>query len=363
MTHTYFRKILILPDAGTKNPFQYLLIDFLRKNGLNVFVAQKLKLFNIYSAVNKTNPDVVYFDWIHSLILGKSMLVTLIKSMVFLLEIIYLYYIKSIPIIHTAHNIQNHKGLRLKPEKVIYQFFLLRCDKIRVYSEAVKKEVIRIFGISPERIFVIQDVPFHHYYPNTSTKKDSRLNLGFKEDDFLYLFFGRIEPYKGIENLIRAFLEMVQHNDYLIIAGENLDKDYLLKLKNLSAGHANIIWHNEFIEKDSVQYFFNAADIVVLPFTRIDHSGSIDLSLSFAKPVITLATEAICSLLAHQHFLLFQDSAQLAGLMCSAKQLDLDSIGSQNFKIADSAYYFDLLTLFQKVKIPENEDTLRHEYI
>lgn len=363
MTHHYFRKILILPDAGPKNPFQYLMASFLQKNGLNVIVAPKLKLLSLYTAINKTNPDVVYFDWVHSFILGKSFTATLIKSLTFVLEIMYVYHIKSISMVHTVHNIQNHKGMKVKLEKVIYHFFLLKCSRLRVYSQAVKNEIIANFKILPEKIFVIQDIPFHHYYPNDSTKPESRVRIDIQKSDFVYLFFGRIEPYKGIQNLITAFIEIAKNNDYLIIAGESLDKEYLSKLKNISCDHPNIIWHNQYIEKDSAQYFFNAADIVVLPFIKIDHSGSVDLSLSFSKPVITLATEATSSLLVHQHFLLFQDPSQLAGLMQKAKDIDLNLVGKQNFKIADSACYSDLLTFFKKAKSVKNENTCRHKYI
>lgn len=363
MAHTYFSRILILPDAGPKNPFQYLMVGFLRKNGLNAFAAPKLKLFSLYTAIKKTNPDVVYFDWIHSFILGKSLAATLMKSITFVLEIMYAYHIKSISMVHTVHNIQNHKGIKVKFEKFVYRFFLLKCSRVRVYSLAVKNEIIAKFKILPERIFVIQDIPFHHYYPNDSTKPESRLRLGLESGDFVYLFFGRIEPYKGIQNLIEAFIKIAQDNDRLVIAGESLDEEYLLKLKNLTYLYPNIIWYNQFIDKNSVQYFFNAADIVVFPFTKIDHSGSVDLSLSFAKPVITLATEASSSLLAHQHFFLFRHPSKLADLMRKAKNSDLDIIGKQNFKIADSANYSDLLTLFKRANIRENENTFRHEHI
>lgn len=228
---------------------------------------------------------------------------------------------------------------------------------------ATRQEVIDQFKVLPEKVSVIPDIPFHHYYPNSSTKVNSRLHLGIGKKSFVYLFFGRIERYKGIENLITAFSEMALSTDCLLIAGECIDPDYLRKLKDLSGGHPNIVWYNAFVEKNSVQYFFNAADIVVLPFKKIDHSGSVDLSLSFAKPVITLATEAASTLLAHQRFLLFEHTAQLTGLMQKAKSTDLDAIGRQNFNIADAACYQNLLELFKTVKACENENTFRHEYI
>ena len=338
---------MILPDAGLKNPFQYQMIEFLKANHLDVGSGKKHLLFGTLNAVQKSNPDVIYFDWIHGFILGKSFLSTIIKSFTFLLEIIYLSHIKQIPVIHTVHNIQNHKSKFLFIERIIYTFFLRRCEKIRTYSEAIKSELSVKFSISPDKIFVIQDIPFHHYYPNNTTRKESCLYLDLLERGFFYLFFGRLEPYKGIENLISAFLSVPQPDTFLIIAGEGLDSNYLTKLKKISCGCPHIIWFDQFIPPESIQYFFNAADVVVLPFSRIYHSGSIDLSMSFSKPVITCKMSAIAKLLDHQSTLLFERPSQLATCLLLAKQLNLDKIGKKNFTIADSGNYAELLSLFR----------------
>ena len=347
MTHTYYKRILILPDAGTKNPFQYQMIDLLKANHMHVVLGKKLKLFSLLNAVRNSNPDVIYFDWIHSFILGKSFLSTAVKSFTFLLEIVYLSYLKQIPLIHTAHNIQNHKSKFLLIERIIYKFFLRRCAKVRTYSEAVRNELSLKFNISPDKIYVIQDIPFHHYYANNTTQKESRLKLGLLEDGFLYLFFGRTEPYKGLENLISAFLSIPKSNNYLIIAGESLDLSYLTQLKKMSYVYSRIIWFDKFIAPESIQYFFNAADVIVLPFARIYHSGSIDLSMSFSKPVITCKTPAVVELLNHQDTLLFEKPAQLTNCLLQAKKLNLNHIGRLNFTIANSSNYIDLLCLFR----------------
>jgi beta-1,4-mannosyltransferase len=346
--NTRLQKILVLPDAGPENPFQYQMIAFLRINGFEVRTGKKRKFGSIYSHVKDFDPEIVYFDWVHSFILGRSLVWSYIKSLLFIAEIIYLSSIKKIKIIHTLHNTQNHLQLRLSLERVVYVFFLKHCSKIRVYSEAVKQEAVQQFNISPDRISIIQDIPYHQYYISSNTKKNSREHLNIEETAFVFLFFGRIKTYKGLENLIQSFLSTARQDDCLLIAGANTDQEYVLKLKSLSCHDPKIIWFDRFIAKEEVQYFFNAADIVVLPFIRIDHSGTIDLAMSFRKPVITLKTDATKALLAHQEILLFEIPQDLADSLVKAHQVNTEEIGFQNFTIADSSNYHELLPWFQK---------------
>lgn len=341
--------MLILPDAGAENPFQYEIIKFLKGHGFEVFIGKNRKLGSIFMAVNQYNPEIIYFDWVHSYIIGRTFLRSLVKSLFFVSEILYLCFLRRIPIIHTLHNIQNHGGYWLVWEGIIYGFFLRRCTKIRVYSETVRQEAIKKFSILASAIHIIPDIPYHYYYPNNVSVTESRSHFNINANDFVFLFFGKIKVYKGLENLIRAFKTTEKSGASLLIAGACSDKDYLAYLKKLTGNCSKIIWHDRFIPKDEVQYFFNAANVVVLPFTKIDHSGSIDLAMSFHKPVITLKTGSTSDFLAHQESLLFENLEEFESCITRVRQINLEEIGIENFQKADSANYSELLTLFQKV--------------
>ena len=74
---------------------------------------------------------------------------------------------------------------------------------------------------------------------------------------------------------------------HLIIAGECYNKKYLEELLVLlKQVKIKVSTHFRNIHDDEIQYFMNAADIVVFPFKRITTSSSILLALSFNKPVI-----------------------------------------------------------------------------
>jgi glycosyltransferase involved in cell wall biosynthesis len=341
------RKVVVLPDAGPENPFQYELVRYLRQQGMVVNVGTKYPLGSTFRALQQHQPDIIYYDWVHSFILGKSLLWSWIKSLIFVFEITYTRFFYRAKMVHTLHNLQNHAGLWLSLEKVFYGFFLRNCTQIRVYSEETKKGAIERFGLKSERIKVIQDLPYHLYYENKIGKIESRKRLNLNENDFVYLFFGELKPYKGVDNLLKAYAEMAQPTDRLIIAGKSYDAAYFASIKQQADTIPGVSIYHRFIKDEEVQVFFNAADVVVLPFIRIDHSGSVDLAMSFGKPVITLKTEAMTKLLGHQSELLFETSEQLAICLKIAKVIDNKSVSQQNFRIADSTNYRDILHLFE----------------
>ncbi len=337
----------MLPDAGPKNPFQYQLVAYLEGCGLDVRKAPSRRFGAVVSAVFRHRPDVLYFDWVQSFILGKTLLVTLLRCLVFVLEISYVTYIRRIPVVHTLHNVQNHAKRWLRLERTVYGWFLRRCDKIRVYSETTRRKIARFYKLDPGRILVIQDVPYHHYYPNQVSRREGRTELGIPDDAVVFLFLGLVKPYKGLEDLIAAFLRLEGEATYLVIAGASDQQSYGESLRRQVAGHPRIVYHNFFIDPGKVQYYYQAADAVVLPFKNVEHSGSVDLALSFGKPVITVNTPLLNGLLAHQRELLFNHPGELPGCLAAAPRFDLAAIGKANFRVVDGANYKNLILLFR----------------
>lgn len=96
------------------------------------------------------------------------------------------------------------------------------------------------------------------------------------------LFFGRIEEYKGIELVYKAFMESVALQNFtLVIAGSgdlyfqrNFDKE------------KNIIIINRYINDNEVSYLFKHAIITVYPYISATQSGVLSLSCYYGKPII-----------------------------------------------------------------------------
>jgi glycosyltransferase involved in cell wall biosynthesis len=106
------------------------------------------------------------------------------------------------------------------------------------------------------------------------------------------LFFGNIAPYKGLECLVSAFTELLKKDrSYrLIIAGrpkgpEGYWKQIYERIAR-SGIRDRIIQRIEYIPDEQTELFFKAADVLILPYTRVFQSGVLFLGYSFGLPAI-----------------------------------------------------------------------------
>jgi starch synthase len=97
------------------------------------------------------------------------------------------------------------------------------------------------------------------------------------------LYFGRIEPYKGLEVLLRAFLAIQEslRTWKLVVAGIG---DLPISFVKGAGKHIEI--RNHYIPDPAVARLMDAASIVVLPYTSASQSGVVALAQAFRRPVI-----------------------------------------------------------------------------
>lgn len=94
------------------------------------------------------------------------------------------------------------------------------------------------------------------------------------------LFFGRIEKYKGVDFLCKAFKQSSElENEILVVAGKgNVCFEYE-KIKN-------VIYLNRFILDEEIRDLFENAKGVVLPYISATQSGLFSFCFYFNKPVV-----------------------------------------------------------------------------
>lgn len=130
-----------------------------------------------------------------------------------------------------------------------------------------------------------------HYVPiGTRTRKcvsvgNARKKLGIKQKNVL-LAFGFLVPNKKFELLIKALGEM--NNAFLIVAGEEKDKNYSESLKKLAEdiGVRDRVKFMGFVSDDKLPLIFGAADLVIFPYSYSETSGAIYTALGFGKCII-----------------------------------------------------------------------------
>lgn len=198
-------------------------------------------------------------------------------------------------IVLTAHNV--NAGARDATDSKLNRLTLWiqyrLSDRIFVHTEQMRSELIETFGVPKTSVSVIS-YGINNAVPSTSlTCEQARQRLGIGKHEKTILFFGNIAAYKGLDYLVAAFERCVgDGNDYrLIVAGraKRTSDPYVVEIcKKLDREivRDRTVLRLEFIPDEEMELYFKAADVAVLPYTRIFQSGVLFLAYSFGLPVI-----------------------------------------------------------------------------
>lgn len=120
------------------------------------------------------------------------------------------------------------------------------------------------------------------HVPNVIDQKPKEL----PPTDNYFLFFGRINKYKGIADLCQAYITLsneIKEKHKLIIAGYGKLSE---QEEALIEKDSNIYIINRFIEDEEMVWLYGNAKAVVLPYIEASQSGVLPIAYYFSKPVI-----------------------------------------------------------------------------
>lgn len=191
-------------------------------------------------------------------------------------------------IVVTAHDVESFASGVEVP--ILSRWAYSLSHGVVAHNYISRSELIRKLGISEEKIFVI---PHGNYISDVrvvSQGLDAKSELGIPDGKKVVLFFGQIKDVKGLDILLRAIGSVRSELDdvCLVVAGRPWKSDFS-KYTNLinSLGIADLcVTHIRYIPDEHVPYYYQAADLVVLPYKRIYQSGVVLMAMSYGRPVL-----------------------------------------------------------------------------
>lgn len=333
---------------GPLNPYQQLLADALRAEGVTVVpVYEEKNAAVLWRAAREgvAPAPVLHLHWTHGFVNTPSRRKSLAKATLFLAQVARVRAAGT-RVVWTVHNLVGHESPFPGIERRAYRALVRLVDAVFVHSESARRAVLTAYGVGPGhagKLHVIRHGSYLGWYREGMDRSEARRDLGIPPEATVFLFIGHIRRYKGVEHLVRTFHRLETDSAVLVIAGQPFDQGIDRSLREAMEAHPRILYFPGFVPDDDVQVFMGAADAVVFPFTEILTSGSVVLAMSFGKAVVTPRLGGVEEYLSPEGGILY-DPHQPDGLLEALRQAlgeDLEAMGRRNRARAERELRWD----------------------
>lgn len=280
----------ISPDDGlTTNPGRF--VRCLEQNKVLFKLRRKYNRFRYFRIARKLiadfQPDHVHLSHFFS---GAREIVMMLKR-------------HHVPVSLTIHDPKPHEENRTRWGRV--QNVLVRktklpqtlslVDRIHVHSALHRVSLMAQYPhLKNNRIYVVQ----HGGGASGTIRKGTLVpeeleRLNREQDRSVILFFGRIEPYKGLSLLFEAVEEMLhaRRDFFVVIAGAGVLPPVPESIRE------RLILINRFIRDEEIAALFKSALVTVLPYLSGTQTGVIPLASTFNVPSVVSKVGALPELI------------------------------------------------------------------
>jgi len=192
----------------------------------------------------------------------------------------------GIRILFLTENVISHEARFI--DSILTNMALSQADSFITFSQSVEESLGKRY---PNKHVTRTTLPLFYTQESSPvqwTQQSAKKHLGLESKRVL-LFFGYIRKYKGLRNLITSFASIAQQfsDVVLLIVGECYEdaNEYSTLINQTGVAH-KIRWINQYVPAEDVSMYYNAADIVVLPYVSATQSGIVKIAFGFGKPVV-----------------------------------------------------------------------------
>lgn len=265
------------------NHYKELMVKNLNAKGVQVedYLPSVIFLPKIFS---EGKPDLLHLHTLHYFFLGKNNLNRLIKSVVFISQILIVRLL-GIKIVWTVHEWADRFGegkQAIPPSATVILGKLF--SAIITHCNTTKSELIKAFYLeNTDKVLVVPHGNYLGSYENKISQLDARKYLGIPTENLVFLLFGNIHRTKGFLEAIEAFQSLQEERIFLLIAGYPAEDGLEELIKDKINNYDHISFEPKVVPDQEIQVYMNACDCVIVPYKVFTTSGVTILSMSFAK--------------------------------------------------------------------------------
>ena len=236
------------------------LVNCPKRPGIELKTFDVFTLHSIIRRIKRTKFDVVYFESLH------VWNVAIMKALG-----------KSVRKYQVIHEVIPHEGdKQVKGVDFMNKVVCKVADIIVLRNQKYVQEMINQYGIASDRVRYLE--LWRRYPDYTQPVHEKRV-----------LFFGRINPYKGADNLLEIVKRCPEIRFDVI---GRVDPQMKLIVDELGKQN-NVNLNNDYVSDDEMREAFVHSDWIIVPYNSASQSGIIIDAYKYSRPVIAFDVGAI----------------------------------------------------------------------
>lgn len=256
----------------------------------------------------------------------------------------------NLPLVVTVHGSDINVIAEDPSRKPLIIDTLQKADAVVTVSEALREKVVSLIGKEDNVYQIPNGIDSNKFY--TGNKNEAKKALGLSHCDQIVLFAGRLEPVKGLPQLLKAVLKLPP-GIHLVLVGGGSQRKKLEKMSIQLGVYERIIFRGP-IEHDHLCQYFQAADLVVLASVSEGWPTIILEAMACGKPVVSPAVGGVPEVINGNRLGILtenNDPEVLARAILNALSIHWDSSYIQNYarKYSWKSIAEDYLNLYTKV--------------
>jgi glycosyltransferase involved in cell wall biosynthesis len=236
-----------------------------------------------------------------------------------------------VPTVVTIHDMsltlypRYHPARRVLLNRPLVDIAARRADAIITVSQSAKRDIVRLYGLAPERVHVVHEAAAPSFRPVHDSLDRERVQRRYGLADRIILYVGTIEPRKNLPKLIEGFARRRKAGDLphqLVCAGPYgwLSRDIEDRIDRLQVEDA--IRFTGYVPFEDLPVLYSLAEMFVFPSLYEGFGLPVIEAMACGTPVVTGHVAAL--------------SEVAGGAVEHVDRLDADSLGEAMVRLARS---------------------------
>lgn len=218
-----------------------------------------------------------------------------------------------IPFLGISYAVEMHDA---KKKRWAFRLLFWRSRCVIAVNDVIKKELVRVFGLAPEKIAVCPNAYDDRMFLTSETREQARSLLGLAADRPIAMYVGRVYPWKGLETLVAAS-RLLPDVLFYLVGGAAED---MRAIGAMAEQPANLVCVGEKPMREIPRWLWAADALIVLGTSKDTysylHTSPMKLFeyMAAGRPIVASRTPAIAAVVSDEKvfFVTPDDAADLA---------------------------------------------------